>query len=240
MTTTGRFRPTRDRDLYLASAMLPVVPAAASIVAALQASEWTSLSGALVRGLTADALLYSAACVVIAAPLAGVAVASGRRERPAAAPSSTAHDVSRLAVATVVFCGISAILTAARLGFSAETLGFVWRSPLPRASGRGRGQPGPVGYRRLWRAGRWGPCRRDPPGGAENSDAGQPGDDNRLRGACRSGSIRYLVPDLPAGPRAGRISGLGRGVRGVSAGGLRWVSRNGMVGSNRAGPCALS
>jgi len=134
MTTTGRFPPTRARDLYFAAAALPVVPAAASIVAALEPSEWSELSGALVRGLTADALLYSAACVVIAAPLAGVAVASRRREGPAGAASSTAHDVSRLAVATVVFCGVSAILTAARLGFSAETLGFVWRSHAVLAS----------------------------------------------------------------------------------------------------------
>jgi hypothetical protein len=114
--------------LYLASAALPVVPAAASIIAAVEPSDWTSISSALVSGLTADALLYSAACVVIAAPLAGVAVASRRRERPDGAASSTAHDVSKLVVATLIFCGVSALLTAARLGFSAEALGFVWKS----------------------------------------------------------------------------------------------------------------
>jgi hypothetical protein len=133
MTTGRRSRPTRARDLYLASALLPFAPAAASILVGWERGAWP-LTISLVRGLTPDALLYSAACVVVAAPLAGVAVASSRGEAATGARRSVAQDIWRLAVATIVFCGVSAALTAARLGPSSETLHFVWTSHAVLAS----------------------------------------------------------------------------------------------------------
>ena len=95
--------------LYLAAALLPLVPGIASIAAAVAPDGWPSIDAALVRGVTPDALLYTAVCVVVAAPIAGVAVTS----------------IRRLLIATAVFCAASAALSLARLGVDAETLRFV-------------------------------------------------------------------------------------------------------------------
>jgi hypothetical protein len=94
---------------YLAAALLPLVPALASIAGALEPGQWSGLTASLVRNVTPDALLYSAVCVVVAAPIAGVAVSSNRR----------------LLIATALFCAMSAALTSARLGLEADTLRFV-------------------------------------------------------------------------------------------------------------------
>jgi hypothetical protein len=104
--------------LYLAAALLPLAPGIASIATALRPAEWSGLTASLVRNVTPDALLYSAICVVVAAPLAGVAVSSTRR----------------LLIATAVFCATSAALTLARLGIDADTLRFVATSHAVLAS----------------------------------------------------------------------------------------------------------
>jgi hypothetical protein len=104
--------------LYLAAALLPLVPALASIAGALEPVEWSGLTASLVRNVTPDALLYTAVCVVVAAPLAGVAVTSTRR----------------VLIAIAVFCAMSAALTLARLGLDADTLRFVATSHAVLAS----------------------------------------------------------------------------------------------------------
>jgi hypothetical protein len=101
--------------LYLAAALLPLVPGVASVAAAIDA--WSDVTRPLVQAVTPDALLYSAVCIVVAAPLAGVAVASARR--PAL------ESARRLAGATAIFAAVSAVLTIARLGIDAEALRFV-------------------------------------------------------------------------------------------------------------------
>lgn len=105
-------------SLYLTAALLPAVPAFASVMAAIDLRDWTGLDAALVRATTPDALLYSAACVVVAAPLAGVGVTSRRR----------------LAVAGAIFCAVSAGLTLARLGVSGDAVRFVATSHAVLAS----------------------------------------------------------------------------------------------------------
>lgn len=104
--------------LYLAAALLPIVPAVAAIAAAVEPGAWWGVDAALVRGVTPDALLYTAICVVIAAPIAGVAVTSNRR----------------LLIAIVVFCAMSTAFTLARLGLAADTLRFVATSHAVLAS----------------------------------------------------------------------------------------------------------
>jgi len=64
--------------------------------------------------------------VVVAAPLAGVAVASRRQP-----PLQTA---SQLAIGTLIFCAVSAGLTAVRLGGEAGTLAYVATSHAVLAS----------------------------------------------------------------------------------------------------------
>jgi len=100
--------------LYLAALLLPLLPGVASIAAALGDAGWTGLSASLIRAVTPDALLYTSACVVVAAPLTGVWVASHRR-----GPLATA---GRLGLATVIFCASSAALTTVRLGGEAGSL----------------------------------------------------------------------------------------------------------------------
>jgi hypothetical protein len=113
--------------LYLAAALLPLVPGVASVATAIGGGAWSELTWSLVRAVTPDALLYSAACIVVAAPLAGVAVASGRR-RPAL------DTVRRLAAATAIFSAVSAMLTVARLGLDPEALRFAVTSHAVLAS----------------------------------------------------------------------------------------------------------
>jgi hypothetical protein len=106
--------------LYLAAAFLPLVPGIASITDALGDVGWGGITPSLVRAVTADALLYTAAVVVLAAPLAGVWVASHRR-RPF-------EPAIRLGLATAIFCAVSATLTAARLGEAPGSLLLVLTS----------------------------------------------------------------------------------------------------------------
>lgn len=97
------------RSFYVTAALLPVVAACASVAAALEPGHWTGVSASLVRTVTPDALLYSAVCAVVAAPLAGVAIGSWHR----------------LALGAAIMCAASAVLTLARLGVSAESLQFI-------------------------------------------------------------------------------------------------------------------
>jgi hypothetical protein len=110
-------------SIYLAAALLPLVPGLVSIAALVDEAGWSGLSAALVRAVTGDALLYTAASVVVAAPLAGVAAVAGRRHSPGAA-------AIRLSIATAIFCAVSAALTFARVGVDTGTLGFVATSHL--------------------------------------------------------------------------------------------------------------
>lgn len=126
MLSPRRPNSVRARDLYVAAAMLPLAPGAASIALALEPG-WTGVTSSLLRAATPDALLYSAVCTVVAAPLAGVAVAASHR-------GATAKDVGRLAIATVIFCAVSAALTVARLGVDADTLRFAATSHAVLAS----------------------------------------------------------------------------------------------------------
>jgi hypothetical protein len=122
-------------SLYLAAALLPLVTAVASIATAIDGSGWSGVTGSLVRAATPAALLYSAACIVVAAPLAGVAIASGQQRRALDHRREPALDTARrLTIATLVFCAVSAALTVARLGFDTETLRFVATSHAVLAS----------------------------------------------------------------------------------------------------------
>jgi hypothetical protein len=121
-------------SLYLAAALLPLVPAVASIAAAIGDGAWSGVTGSLVRAVTPDALLYSAACVVVAAPLAGVAVAAGRPRALARRREPALDTAWRLTIATLIFCAVSALLTVGRLGLDADTLRFVATSHAVLAS----------------------------------------------------------------------------------------------------------
>ena len=110
--------------LYLAAALLPFLPGAASIAAA--AGGWAGVTASIVSASTPNALLYSAACAVVAAPLAGVAVAVRARG---------ALEITRqIGILTGIFCAVSAVLTAARLGTEPGAIEFVATSHAVLAS----------------------------------------------------------------------------------------------------------
>lgn len=134
MIRPGGARAATGRDLCFAAALLPVVPAAVSIAAILEPWSWSELSVGLVRALTPDALLYSAVCLVIASPLAGVLVGPSRRDAVSRHGSPIAHAVLPLLAATLAFGLVSAALTFARLGLSLETATFVATSHAVLAS----------------------------------------------------------------------------------------------------------
>jgi len=117
---------SRPKALYVASAALPLVPGLASIAAVIEPGHWSGITLPMVRTVTPDALLYSAACLVVGAPLAGVAVASRR--------SPVFEIVAQLVTATAIFCAASAALTALRLGGEEGTLAFVATSHAVLAS----------------------------------------------------------------------------------------------------------
>lgn len=122
-------------SLYLAAALLPLVPGVASVATAIDGGAWSEVSRALVRAVTPDALLYAAACIVVAAPLAGVAVASGGRRAAMERGCPPAwQTVRRLVIATVIFSAVSAMLTIARLGLDADALRFAATSHAVLAS----------------------------------------------------------------------------------------------------------
>lgn len=106
----------RARQLYVASAVVPLVPAAGSVADALP-PDW-AVTAALVRSVTPDALLYTAWCVVAAAPLAGVALASGSGQRGGDA-------ARRMLIGAAIFSAVSAALTLMRLGTGGDALRLV-------------------------------------------------------------------------------------------------------------------
>jgi hypothetical protein len=122
-------------SLYLAAALLPLVASVASLATAVDGSAWADVTPSLLRAVTPDALLYSAVGVVVAAPLAGVAVASFRRRPGVERRRQPAlRTVGQLALATAIFSVVSALLTIARLGLDAEAIRFAITSHAVLAS----------------------------------------------------------------------------------------------------------
>ena len=108
-------KPSTSRNrvrLWAGAAALPVLTNSAAIY--VNASPgWTSFPASAWRALAADALLYTSAALVIAAPIAGVA-------------AMKVDDRTRtLAISVLLFVAVSACLTALEWGGSAGTLAFI-------------------------------------------------------------------------------------------------------------------
>jgi hypothetical protein len=118
--TPGRNPLRRYAGLWLLAPALPLAAGGASIFVNLEPALWFAIPESLRRGVTADALLYVAGCVIVAAPIAGVAVASSRR-RPRHEPFSRGAALGAmwpLIVAVFLFVGTSALVTGLGLGFA--------------------------------------------------------------------------------------------------------------------------
>lgn len=117
-----RHPTSRDRvRLWASAAALPVITNAAAIAVNIS-PDWTSFPASAWRALAADALLYTSAALVIAAPIA--AVAATKIEQ------SSARDRGILVIRTIgiwvlLFTAVSASLTAFAWGGTEGALTFV-------------------------------------------------------------------------------------------------------------------
>jgi hypothetical protein len=94
-----------DRGLWAAAACLPVLTHGSSLLVNLEPAAWLTMPPPMRVALMSDALLYTAICLIVAAPLAGVHIASSR-------PRTTAfHTAGPLIAAVLVFAAVSSLLT---------------------------------------------------------------------------------------------------------------------------------
>jgi hypothetical protein len=118
---------SRDRiRLWAGAALLPVVPNAVAIYINLGPG-WTSLSAAAWRALASEALLYTSAVLVVAAPLAGVvAMRIEQRAAQRRGGAGLALLIARtLALTVVFFTAVSAGLTGLEWSGSRGAVAFV-------------------------------------------------------------------------------------------------------------------
>lgn len=104
--------------LWVLFCCIPPLSMAASLLVNVDAGSWPSISMPLMRGLAADAWLYCAGFIIIAAPLAGVAAAWSRKSLGGlAAPMGAAAEALAIAwpllVAVLLFIAVSALLRLA-------------------------------------------------------------------------------------------------------------------------------
>jgi hypothetical protein len=110
------------RGDVLAAAILPIACWGGALFIGLEPAQWLSPSRDLLRGLSADALLFTAGAVVLTAPLAGVsALAASRRQPPW-------RLFARLVSILIVFVASSAAITLAVHGGDSGAVAFVVRS----------------------------------------------------------------------------------------------------------------
>jgi hypothetical protein len=103
----------RCTALWLCAAFLPLVASAASIFVHVDPGQWLSMPAGMRRSLAADAMLYIAGAVIVAAPLAGIALASAQLAQPDRRTASTrAAVIWPLCLAVGLVVTSSAIVNA--------------------------------------------------------------------------------------------------------------------------------
>ena len=101
---------SRLTQLLIGAALLPLFAGAAAMLVHVEPGSWFSVPLATKRALSRDALLYVAGVIVIAAPLAGVAVTTARRYHGVFS-SGVLGATASLAAAAAVFVLASALMT---------------------------------------------------------------------------------------------------------------------------------
>src|SRR5688572_20454219 len=117
-------------NLWAAATVLPLLAHGAALFVNVEPEAWLSLPAALRWALAADALLYVAACVLVAAPLAGVAVAAyHRRDRNAPLLAADRLRIATpLLIAVLLFAAASSLLTLGWRAGQDDATAFVVRS----------------------------------------------------------------------------------------------------------------
>jgi hypothetical protein len=99
------------------AALLPLFPHGAALAVNVEPRDWLALGAAPRWGIGPDALLYTAACLTLAAPLAGVALAAASRESGERLPHRNPGGVDalrlirQLMIAVSLFAIVSGLLT---------------------------------------------------------------------------------------------------------------------------------
>ncbi len=117
-------------SIWGAAAVLPVMSHGAAMFIQVEPGGWLNVPEAVRWSLAADAMLYTAGCAIVAAPIAGVAAAAGGRPdgRGDGRASQALHAALTAAVACALFTSMSALLSIAwRIG-QPDTVGLVVQS----------------------------------------------------------------------------------------------------------------
>ena len=117
---------TRPAGLLTLAALLPVTASAAAVLAHFDPTVWLSLPLELRRALSRDALLYTAAALVITAPLAGVVIATAIRQHSRQRSTDLLRGAALLAASATVVTAASATLSVTVFGHAdSDALGHV-------------------------------------------------------------------------------------------------------------------
>jgi hypothetical protein len=103
------------------SAALALIPHGVALASNVEPADWLDLGAASGWGIAPDAMLFTAAFVTLAAPVAGVAVAARELAARATTGASPRRVLGPLLMWVVGFCVVSALLT------------FVWSAGRPDA-----------------------------------------------------------------------------------------------------------
>ena len=119
-----------DLGICAAAAALPLLCHGAAMFINVEPGSWFTISPAIRWSLAADCMLYTAVCAIVAAPIAGVAVASARRsdERRDRRMADVSTGVGTLSIASVLFTVVSAVFSIAWRFGQANALSLVLQS----------------------------------------------------------------------------------------------------------------
>jgi hypothetical protein len=109
--------------LLAVAAVLPLLPHGAALLVNVDWREWLGWRSAPQWGIGPDAMLFAAGCVTLAAPVAGVAVAS--RRVAGCWRGGAGHVLLRLLPAVIAFSGVSALLTLVWSASRPEVFAYV-------------------------------------------------------------------------------------------------------------------
>jgi hypothetical protein len=127
---------------WVAAAIVPLLAFAASLVVNVDPRLWLTLPRRVLQALAADALLYSVGVLIVAAPLVGVAAASGWKtgENIVSIVSARSRragawlEARNILTALTLFVGVSAIVFTIAWGTRSEGLIFIATSHATLAS----------------------------------------------------------------------------------------------------------
>jgi len=102
-----------DVSLWASAAALPLASHASAILVNLEPNAWLTMAEPIRRSLAADAMLHTAGCAIVAAPLAGVAAVARRRlvSEDGGLTGNLTGVVPALTIAAALFTTVSSVIS---------------------------------------------------------------------------------------------------------------------------------